>query len=342
MKLNKNTKLFINYFLGPLLFVWLSWTIYRQIVTQPNLQDAWKQIRSSLHSSQLWSLVVVLLLMLVNWGLEAIKWKISVKTVQEVSFLKACQAVFSGVSFSITTPNRIGEYLGRMFFMSEGNRLRTISVTLISNLSQLIITFIAGVAGLLLLKKDLLQQHFISAVWMDVILAGVIIFLFLLLLAYFRIDWLAKWINRMPGRKRFAFLVQALEEFHPALQLQLLFLSLLRFIVFIVQYGLLFSFFGVTMSAAEICWTISVSFLMLAIIPSIGVAELPQRNKVVTAIAGIYSSNELGLTFTTTGIWFINLILPALIGSFFILRLRKIVTSGNIKQPDQRSEIGNN
>jgi len=44
MKLNRNSKIFINYFLGPLLFVWLSWSIYRQVQRQPGLENAWRLI----------------------------------------------------------------------------------------------------------------------------------------------------------------------------------------------------------------------------------------------------------------------------------------------------------
>ena len=99
MKVNKNIKLFINYFLGPLLFIWLAWSIYRQIKNQPGLEQAWHGIKESLGSPMLFNLIVVVLLMVVNWSIEAIKWKISIKEIQKVSFFKALQAVLSGVSF---------------------------------------------------------------------------------------------------------------------------------------------------------------------------------------------------------------------------------------------------
>jgi uncharacterized membrane protein YbhN (UPF0104 family) len=120
MKLNRNIKIFINYFLGPLLFIWLSWSIYRQIKNQSGLEQAWQSIKESLGSIKLLNIVAVLLLMFVNWSIEAIKWKISIKKVQQVSFGKALQAVLSGVSFAVSTPNRMGEYLGRVLYMNEG------------------------------------------------------------------------------------------------------------------------------------------------------------------------------------------------------------------------------
>lgn len=329
MKLNRTSKNFINYFLGPFLFLWLSWSIYRQIQQQPGLEQAWVRIKGSFTSPLIWNLIGVVLLMFVNWGIEAFKWKLSVKPVQQVSFFKALQAVLSGVSFSVSTPNRIGEYLGRVLYMNEGNRLKTISITIVGSISQLIITLLAGCTGLLILRHEIEAKQLISPMWMSVIVYGVMAVLLITLLFYFRLSWIVKWTDRLPGSKRFAYLIEALEKFHTQLLLKLLLLSLLRFAVFIVQYYLLFVLFDVHLSGQQVFWTISVTFLVMAIIPTIAIAELAQRGKVVTAIVGLYSVNELGMTFATAGIWFINLILPAIIGSLLILRMRKIIKAGN-------------
>src|SRR5688500_9828643 len=135
MKLSKNSKIFINYFLGPLLFIGLSWAIYRQIIKQPNIETTLEGIRQSLNSPLVWNIVVVIALMFVNWSIEAIKWKIAIRPVQSVSFLKAFRAILSGVSFTVIMPNRVGEYLGRVLYMDDGNRLKTISVTIVSSIS---------------------------------------------------------------------------------------------------------------------------------------------------------------------------------------------------------------
>jgi len=325
MKPGRNTKIFINYFLGPVLFAWLSWSIYRQIRQQPGLEQAWQRIRESLNGPMLFNIAAVILLMILNWSIEAVKWKISVRPVQAVPFSRALQAVLSGVSFSVSTPNRMGEYLGRVLYMNEGNRLRTISITIVGSISQLLITLLAGCVGLFILRDEIESRGLVSPMWMKVILYGVSGVLLGLTLFYFRLSWLIKWVDRIPGSKRFTYLVEALEEFHPALLLRLLALSLLRFIVFLVQYHLLFELFGVHLSAWQLCWTISISFLVMAVIPTIAIAELAQRGAIVTTIVGLYSINELGMTFATAGIWLINLILPAVIGSLLILRMRKIV-----------------
>lgn len=278
----------------------------------------------------MWNIIAVVILMLVNWSIEAVKWKISVRPVQEVGFFRALQAVFSGVSFSVSTPNRMGEYLGRLLYMKEGNRLKTISITIVGSISQLIITLLAGCAGLLLLRHRIESDGLVSPLWMNVILCGAIAVTILFLLFYFRLSWIVRWVDRLPGSKRFAYLVEALEGFNSGMLLRLLGLSLLRFFVFILQYYLLFHLFDVPLSWWPVFWSVSVSFLVMAVIPTIAIAELAQRGKVVTAIVGLFSANELGMTLATATIWFVNLILPAVIGSLLILRMRRIVGG---KQP---------
>ena len=196
--------------------------------------------------------VAVILLMIVNWSIEAVKWKISVRPIQQVSFLKAFRAVLSGVSFSVSTPNRVGEYLGRVLYMDEGNRLKTISITIVGSISQLIITLLMGCIGLILLRHGIESNQLISPIWMKVIIYGVGCVSGLLLF-YFRLSWLIKWVDKLPGSNRFAYLVQALEDFDTGLLFRLLLLSALRFLVFIVQYYLLFHLFAVDISWWHIC-----------------------------------------------------------------------------------------
>lgn len=324
MKLNKNIKIFINYFLAPLLFLWLSWSIYREIKHQPDLKKVWQHVRQSFHSPLLWNLIIVILLMIVNWSIEAVKWQLSIKKIQQVSFFKAFRAVLSGVSFSVSTPNRIGEYLGRILYMNEGNRLKTISLTIVGNMSQLIITLFAGAIGLIVLFPQIEAGHIVSSIWIRVILYGVITALVILTLFYFRLPWLIRWIDRLPGSNRYSWLITALEDFNATLLLHLLSLSAVRFVVFIIQYYLLFHLFDVHVLWWQAFWTVSVSFLVLAIIPTIALIELFQRRMVVKTLVGLYSANELGITLTTAGIWLINLIIPAIVGSLLILSIKKI------------------
>jgi hypothetical protein len=116
--------------------------------------------------------------------------------------------------------------------------------------------------------------------------------------------------------------------------LELLSLSALRFLIFSIQYYLLFRLFNVNILWWQGFWAVNVSFLVLAIIPTIAIAELVQRGKIVTTVVGLFSVNQLGINLATAGIWFINLIIPAVIGSLLILSIKKIFINKNRDRPD--------
>ena len=80
----------------------------------------------------------------------------------------------------------------------------------------------------------------------------------------------------------------------------------------------------------------SVSFLVMAVIPSIELIELPQRGKVITVVVGLFSANTLGMGLSIACIWFINLIVPAIAGSIIILAIRKIFRNKNGINADTR------
>lgn len=326
MKLHRNIKIFINYLLGPVLFLWLSWSIYQEISRQPDIGLAWQHIKTSFRSPLLLNLIAVTGLMVVNWSLEAWKWKIAVNRIQPLSFSTAFRAILSGVSFSVSTPNRVGEYLGRILYMEDGNRLKTIAVTIVGSISQLIITLVMGLSGLILLKPAIEAGQVVSGLWLQVVIYGVMAAILVLLLFYFRLSWLANWIDRLPFMKKFNYLTRALEDLNTGILVRLLAFSFLRYLVFIGQYYLLFVFFDVKLSGWEACWSVSVSFLVMAILPTFAIAELGLKGKVALIFTGLFSSNKAGIFFATAGIWFINLVIPAILGSLLILGIKKLYT----------------
>ena len=326
----KNSKIFINYFLGPLLFAWVSYSIYTQLKNQPHVGLSWQQTREAMGNRMTWILLAVFGLMLVNWSLEALKWQLSVRKIQRVSFLKSFRAILSGVSFSVSTPNRVGEYLGRILYMNEGNRLKAISLTITGSISQLMITLLMGLGGLVFLRESIESSGMISGLWLKVMAYGTFTVLVILTLFYFRLPWLVKWVDKLPGNNKFAWLIRALEEFDATLLLQLLSLSALRFSVFILQYYLLCELFGVELSWWQGLWTVSISFLLMAIIPTIALfTDLGLRGEISLKLLGLFSGNSIGIGLVSLTIWFVNLIIPALAGSLLILSIKKIFKNKN-------------
>lgn len=261
--------------------------------------------------------------MVFNWSIEALKWKILVKHIEDISFVTALKGVLAGVSLAINTPNRIGEYFGRIIYLSEGNRLRAISLTLVGSTSQLIITVIFGTIGLFFMRQNLADTTNgaigLSMLWINIIIYGATGIAIILLLIYFRLSFITRAIEKIPFVAKYAFFIQKLEEFEWPELLKVLCLSLLRYGVFIIQYVLLLQVFEVDIDVWNACQLIFIMFLILAVVPTIALAELGLRGQVGLLLFGLFSSNSLGIVLTASGIWIINLVVPALAGSLFIL-----------------------
>lgn len=300
--------------------------IYRQLLAQPDLESKWQAIKLALAGKGKWNIILALILVAVNWGLEALKWKLSVSPVQQMSFGRAFKAVLAGVALAVNTPNRMGEYIGRIFYMDEGKRLKTISLTIVGSISQLIITLVMGNLALLYIRIFIPESTYstlgISSFWLWVLQYGVLLSTAMLALLFFRLSWIVRMVEKLPGIARYSYMIEVLENFPAATLRKILTYSLLRYFVFIIQYLLLLSVFGVEAGWWQAFWMVSLQFLLLAIVPTIALAELGLRNEIAIKLLGLFSANTVGIFFTTFGIWIVNLLLPALAGSLLILRIK--------------------
>lgn len=322
MRINKTIKIFLNYFLGPLLFVGLSFSIFQQIRHQPHLAQSWEEIKEGFLSTRVLYFIFAVLLIFVNWGIETWKWKLLVSSTMPIKFFKAYKAVLSGVSFSVALPNRIGEYLGRMMYQPEGGRLKIISLAIVGSIAQLLVTLVCGIVGLVVVKKQLLQAYPQAVIWFQFLLYGLVFILALTALFYFKVSSLVFFFNRWLSSHRYLYLVEALKNFNFSFLAKIFFLSSIRYGVFLLQYILLFHFFYVDVAAASIVPAMSVVFLALAIIPSIALIEVGLRGEVSLRLMGLFSANSLGIGLTSVTIWFINLIIPAIVGTLFLLNIK--------------------
>ena len=322
---NKNIKLFLNYVLGPLLGIWLFYSLYQQVKAQPHLGESLALIKQAPFGEQAWKFWLVILLAFVNWGLEAKKWQVLMRHLQPLNYFDALKGVLSGVTLSLNTPNRMGEYGGRLLYVKDGNRLKSISLSIAGSICQLTITVLAGCGGLIFLLNNHQNGTTImglSFFWLKVLLLLSLLAAFILVLFLFRLSWIIKLLEKVSAFSKFVRYIKVLDEFTPKLLLRLLLLSLLRYLVFVLQYIVLLQVLQVEVSWQQGFWLIAILYLVMAIVPSFAIADLGIRGKFSTELLSLYSANIVGILGTTFGIWFINLFIPALAGSYFIIRKR--------------------
>ncbi len=308
--------------MGPVVFILLSWSLYNQVTHQSDLAERWAGIKQSFLDPALWFAVIIMVL---NWGLEARKWQLQLKPLEDVSFLKAFKSVLAGCSITMITPYRVGEYGGRILFLKPQNRLDAIPLNILGSISQLFITLFMGSLGLLYLVRFGNDQELFKALpgytGNLFLLAGVVAS-FITLLLYFRSGFLVKLISKIHFLKTFSNHLILLKTFSRKQLLRILFLSFLRYMVFILQYVLLLKVMEVEIDFFTCIRLLTVFYLIMAMAPTIGFTELPLRAALGVQVLQLYSNNLLGIQAASLGIWIINLVIPAIAGSLLIFGLK--------------------
>lgn len=264
--------------------------------------------------------------MFVNWGIEAWKWQIQLAPLEKISFIKAFKSVLAGCSITMLTPNRMGEFGGRILYVQEENRLRAITLTILGSISQFLVTILMGTVGLIMMryfsgKNSEVFKAIPGFLSNTVLLTAVLLSVFTLLF-YFRIGWLVHLMERVKFLSKPLKYVRLLEQFDGKQLLRILVLSFLRYMVFILQYMLLIRVMGVSVGFELSFWLLTIFYLVMAMAPTIGFAELPVRATASVELFKLFSPNVVGIQAAALGIWLINLVLPAVIGSILILGVK--------------------
>lgn len=326
MKGLRTIKSWISYGLAPILLVVLSVSVYRELVAQPDLGQAWLQIKGSFYSPSFGWLLAALLGTVLNWGLEAAKWKYLLRHTESISLGKAYRGVLTGVAFTLFTPNRIGEYLGRIWHLGKNSRGSAVSLSIAGGVAQLFITCLFGMIAAELLWRGgfqipVLPDQAIALLILKMVGWGVTL---LLLLIYFSVGEIGTYLARVNWLRSIRVGLDALTQLSRPALLRVMGLSLLRYFVFLFQYYFVFRFFGVELAGSIVFLSVALTFLLLALIPGMALAELGVRGKLALLIVGTFSANSIGIVLAVTSVWFINLIVPAIAGGL-LMQKRKLV-----------------
>jgi hypothetical protein len=302
-----------------LLLTLIGWYLYRQVFQVHNatfFAHYFMLLIEEPSSKALMCLVCAM--MLLNWLLESIKWRMLIYKLENISIFKAVQAVFTGIAVSIFTPNRIGEFGGRILVLQKADRVGAVLVTILSSMSQLLITLLIGGLALMFYFMD---SSLVPDSLRNTTLVLTPLILSALLLFYFRVDVLQKIMNTFAITRKQAHHTEVLAHFSRIQLAKALALSLLRYATFTTQYLILLHITGVEANLFDTTLMIVLTYLLLAI-PGLTFIDLGGRLLVAYDMLGTLSDNQVGIFTATSLLYMINIALPAFIGSFFILRLK--------------------
>ncbi len=315
---NRNEKSYSFYWWKWLVFALAAFGLYYQLFQNANLSRAWFEYKTNVSSDATILTVVVFILMIINWSVEAYRWNSLLRKVELLSFFDALKATLSGITFALFTPNRVGEYAGRVLFINTVSRWRVLIVTAIGIYAQLLTTILFGTIGLayVMITNSVLNASFFIE-WTVIFL--LIFSAMLLFILYFNISLIENLLERFSFLSKAKIYLRVLLHYSSEELLKVLSLSVIRYLVFTIQYLLLLKIFNIHIPLIEGSALIAAIFLVQTIIPSIAIAEIGIRGSVALFFLTPYSNNELGIVSAAWGLWLINLVIPAIIGMVLIL-----------------------
>jgi hypothetical protein len=290
---------------------------------------------NSLNGANSWNLPLIILLTFINWAIEAKKWQILLQTIEKTNFWHAYKAILTGQALAIASPNNIGEFAGRMMYTQEGNRGRSLILNIIAGLSQLCITFFAGVIAVAYLWQQLPHAFHVLAEILPVSLSYFNILILastlIMLIIYYRLSQLTQYFIQLPIFKKYSYYFENITHLHWHKLTTVLTYSGFRFVIFLMQYVLMLQLCGVHAPIFQLAAITALFFLVLAIIPTIAIAEVGIRGVISLQLFGMISNNMIGILLAATAIWLMNRVIPAIVGALFVLNIKLFKSRPNEK-----------
>jgi hypothetical protein len=276
--------------------------IYDQLAHNDKLD--WQKFISLFRKNQsVLGISFILLLSVLNRYFEILKWQNLVRVIHQISILEATKEVLAALTAGIFTPNGVGEYAGKALFYPKSEAKRVVFLNLICNGIQMILTVIFGVLGLLYLGY-----------WKWSLL--IILFSFLFLLFSFLFKKIT--IKGYSIEK----LLDKLNEVPKQIHQKNILLGICRYLVFSHQYYFLFLAFDVELPYFTLIATIAVVYFLASSLPTFQFLDFAVKGSVAIYFFGILGVNEWIVVFISTLMWFLNVVLPVIFGSYYVLNFK--------------------
>ena len=251
------------------------------------------------------------LLTFLNWFLEILKWKSLVGFVKQISFFEATKQSLASLTTSLITPNRIGEYGAKALYFNKKYRKQILGLNLVGNFYQMVMTLFFGSIGLCYF----VLSHKINVDLYQIFKILLLVFILILVLFF-----LLKKLNF----KGFTFekARNFIKSIPLTLNIKVAILSLFRFLVFSHQFYFLLLIFNVDISYVDAISAITSVYLIASTIPMLSLFDVILKGSVAIWIFSFLNIEPLIILSTTTLMWILNFVLPAIIGSYFVLTFK--------------------
>ena len=293
--------------------------IYRRLNNNQKLHDFQQLIA---HIDRTWAIATmgfIFGLMFVNWILEAAKWKYLAQPLAPISLWQCIEAVFCGLTWAVFTPNRIGEYGGRVMFLPPRRRIHGVFAMAVGAFGQNVITNVLGAGSLIWFIGTFLHIN----TWLYIGFCVVAIaFMVLMVMFYFNIRWMVALLNSIKFLRKFHRFFDIMGRYSFTELLRIMGYCLARFSVFSFQYYLVIHLLIPAIPAYDVMLMVFILFFIQSALPSLDLLDIGVRNYTAGALFVYVTDQQIAVMAAITSIWFINLIIPAILGAVFVFKLK--------------------
>ena len=308
-----------NLLLKLLLLLGFAYSVY-SVFVQKDFERLWDEFLNNTALFDAKYLVIALCLVPVNWVLEGLKWNTLLKPLVYVRRNTIIKAVLSGITISLITPNRIGEYVGRTAVTQSSNNWEVVISSLVGSICQLIVLFGFGLIGTIVLWHMSMEvPNYLSIFALTAFLATAVLVIYL----FFHIDLLVVIIRRigfLRKYKRMRRKITLIRKYSAKTLASALFLASCRYTTYVLQYYLLLLAFQLDLTSMEGFSGIATQYLLQTGIPLPPFLGLVARGELTLLVFGNFDLNELSILAASFSLWLMNLLLPALLGLIILLR----------------------
>ncbi|TDE31268.1 hypothetical protein E0I61_00775 [Flavobacterium ranwuense] len=282
--------------------------IYNQLANNDKLD--WQKFIILFQKNQsIGGIAFILLLSVLNRFFEILKWQNLVEFIHKISLGEATKQVLGALTAGLFTPNGVGEYAGKALFFDKSNTKKIIFLNLICNGIQMILTVIFGIFGLLYFNAE----YNVITTKTVALLFGILILLFIVLFSVKKITIKGYSIEK---------LIHKINETPKPIHQKNIFLGICRYLVFSHQYYFLFLAFDVDLPYFTLIATISSVYFLASSLPTFQFLDFAVKGSVAVYFFGILGVNEWIVIFISTLMWFLNVVLPVIIGSYYVLNFK--------------------
>ena len=245
----------------------------------------------------------ILLLSVLNRFFEILKWQNLVSYLHKISLSESTKQVLGALTAGLFTPNGVGEYAGKALFFEKAKAKKIVFLNLICNGIQMILSVILGTIGLWFFGFWLLAFGF----W---------------LLAFG--FWLLAFGLKKVAIKGYSIekLIHKINEIPKSIHQKNIFLAVCRYLIFSHQYYFLFLAFDVDLPYLTMMATIASVYFLASSLPTFQFLDFAIKGSVAVYFFGILGVNEWIVVFISTLMWFLNVVLPVIIGSYYVMNYK--------------------